>query len=354
MLVCPQCHFANPNINKFCQQCGISLTHKICCECGTQVPLDLEQCQNCGTIAGTIWLGIISEAPNAVNPSHSIQVTSKRVEPLPSRPRDQLDPFTQLALNHPELLTPESPEICVNETEIPVNTTNKEVTPIDADGKSEILPTQEDVQSPAFEYLDSQQRYRLLDQLTTPNLTSQEIEIKVLDLQPFQMSLLQAMQESSTRESTLAFPPLARAYLELGAELFPSLPAIHDAWQQGSQTVILLENRGDLPLLVDRWRDRTVLLGQSLSWLAAMLKLWIATSEWNCTQSLLEIDNLRLDEDQVLCLRRLYPNRNPTTPPTLIELGQVWQHLFTQSQRTQIGPIKAPPPRPRNRRNYYH
>ncbi|MDB9379359.1 double zinc ribbon domain-containing protein, partial [Nodularia sphaerocarpa] len=40
MLICPQCTFENPNANKFCQSCGASLTHKVCPECSTEVPVN--------------------------------------------------------------------------------------------------------------------------------------------------------------------------------------------------------------------------------------------------------------------------------------------------------------------------
>ena len=59
MLVCPKCHFENPNSNKFCQKCGMSLTHKSCRECGTSVLASDLNCHNCGAITGQIWLAIV-------------------------------------------------------------------------------------------------------------------------------------------------------------------------------------------------------------------------------------------------------------------------------------------------------
>ncbi|MFN7203211.1 MAG: double zinc ribbon domain-containing protein, partial [Aphanizomenon sp.] len=49
MLTCPQCKFKNPNINKFCQNCGTSLTHKICPQCSTKVALNIQHCPQCRT-----------------------------------------------------------------------------------------------------------------------------------------------------------------------------------------------------------------------------------------------------------------------------------------------------------------
>ncbi len=59
MLDCPKCHFENPNSNKFCQKCGMSLTHKSCLECGTPVLASDLSCHNCGAITGQIWLAIV-------------------------------------------------------------------------------------------------------------------------------------------------------------------------------------------------------------------------------------------------------------------------------------------------------
>jgi serine/threonine protein phosphatase PrpC len=54
----------------------------------------------------------------------------------------------------------------------------------------------------------------------------------------------------------------------------------------------------------------------------------------------LEIENLRVDEDQALGLVRLYPE--PIEQQlTLQDLGQLWQQLFSQSQKTQFTSLGA-------------
>jgi hypothetical protein len=45
-----------------------------------------------------------------------------------------------------------------------------------------------------------------------------------------------------------------------------------------------------------------------------------------------------VDEDQILCLQRLYPDP-PNSSPTLRILGRFWKFLFEQSQRTQFTPL---------------
>jgi serine/threonine protein phosphatase PrpC len=71
-----------------------------------------------------------------------------------------------------------------------------------------------------------------------------------------------------------------------------------------------------------------------------MAKLWEALEPWHCRQSLLETENLRVDEDQALGLVRLYPEP-PTRQLTLQDLGKMWQTLFDQSQRTHFTTLAA-------------
>lgn len=61
MLVCPQCQFDNPNHNLFCQNCGGSLTHNHCPECGEKVVFSQEICPACGHATGVRWWGLIFE-----------------------------------------------------------------------------------------------------------------------------------------------------------------------------------------------------------------------------------------------------------------------------------------------------
>ncbi len=60
MLICPQCEFENPEANKFCQNCGSSLTHKACQDCGTEVLTSAATCHNCGAFTGTVWWAVVS------------------------------------------------------------------------------------------------------------------------------------------------------------------------------------------------------------------------------------------------------------------------------------------------------
>jgi protein phosphatase len=311
MLVCPQCQFENPNTNKFCQECGTSLTQNTCPTCASLVPFDVVQCQECSEIAGVIWWALIVD-------------DQRRSAELP----------------------------LVN---VSTATDDRPV-------------TKEAEQEPA--YLDRRQRYRLLELLPSPEGTFTEKHVRVLDCQPFQMSLLEALTKQDLEEpigfapledqpdtgdqveptiltgqrrpsvQAMAVPTIAQPYLALGSKFHQALPIIHDAWQQDGRQIILLEDRALLPRLIDLWLDEDLALPalQLLHWLYEMVELWSALDEWQACRSLLEIDNLKVDEDQAICLQRLYIN-SPDVAVTLQDLGQLWQTLFAQSQRTQIGAI---------------
>jgi protein phosphatase len=208
-----------------------------------------------------------------------------------------------------------------------------------------VLLEQPTVSLPAGKFLDAQQRYQLLEPLPQQISCTVEVETRVLDCQPLQPSAAQLYQQQVNRPlgletlAELAIPAIAQAYWELQAQ-FPllALPHLHDAWQQERLNILLLEDRSAFPLLVDLWLDDAVQPLQILHWLHEMAELWTVLEPYGGCRSLLELSNLRVDEDQLLCLQRLYFDR-PQQPTTLADLGQLWQKLFQQSQRTHHADI---------------
>lgn len=267
MLICPQCQSENPNVNKFCQRCGTSLTHKVCPKCGADVALSEKECQNCATGAGTVWWAIIS-------------------------------------------------------------------TELQADGALASSLSSPLLQPGAF--LDREQRYQIL---ATPlpqqtNATTTEVQVRVLDCQPCQRSPLEAVIKEGI---VTKIPAIAKTYLALQSQFYHQVPAIHDAWQQ-DVGVVLIVDRFDWPKLIDVWHDDKSTSLQLLHWLYETTQLWLVLEPLRCRQSLLELSNLRVDEDGLLALQRLYAERIAAKSPlTLQDLGQVWQMLFQESQRTQFG-----------------
>ncbi|HYW19180.1 MAG TPA: serine/threonine phosphatase [Nodularia sp. (in: cyanobacteria)] len=310
MLICPQCTFENSNTNKFCQSCGASLTHKVCHECSTEVPVNAQLCHHCGAECGTVWQAIIAKSGTGEEcEDTSLGEENQKISPTPAISLLQLT---------------------------------------------------------AGSFLDAEQRYQLLEPLsaTEQNISQAEMCVKVLDCQPYQISPIEAIL--ANQRQGLVVPSLeisevsrlAKAYIVLQSQIHPGIPAIHDAWQEDDMQVLLIEDRSDWQSLVDLWQAETTSTLQILHCLYQMTQLWDVLETVNCRQSLLDLSNLRLDEDQTVALQRLYVetlSKQPTVvcsekgelesftipePPLTIQaLGQVWQALFRQSQRTQFGSV---------------
>ncbi|MEH2414970.1 serine/threonine phosphatase [Nostoc sp.] len=322
MLICPQCKFENPNSNKFCQNCGTSLTHKVCPECSTDdIPVNALRCHNCGTECGTVFWAIIAQETTG---------EALRVEANQGDKPDVGVQGDEEAISFSSPLSPSS-------------------------------------QIALGSYLDSQERYQLLDTLPaqTETATITDVGGRVLDCQPYQISPIAAILASQQSDlvtpsvEASGIPPLAKPYIALQSQGHREIPPIHDAWQQGNMQVVIIEDRSHWQHLLDVWQEETTSSLKILHWCYQMAQLWAVLEPVNCRQSLLDLSNLRLDEDQTLALQRLYvesSNSQPTAesskdaqvqtssaipeePLTIQALGRVWQALFRQSQRTQFGSV---------------
>ncbi len=188
--------------------------------------------------------------------------------------------------------------------------------------------------------------------------------IKVLDCQPYQITPLLAMLENRQKglltpsEEASRIPYLAKPYIALQSQGYSGIPPIHDAWEQGDIQVVLIPERSNWPRLLDLWQENTTSSLQILHWCYQMTQIWALLEPVNCCQSLLDLSNLLLDEDQTLILGRLYSEPfnsqlianlpadladrasvEQEQPLTIKALGRVWQALFRQSQRTQFGSV---------------
>ncbi|MTJ50102.1 serine/threonine phosphatase [Dolichospermum sp. UHCC 0259] len=300
MLICPQCKFENGDSNKFCQSCGTSLAHKICSECNADISLDAQYCYKCGAESRTVWYAIITQAVDKV--VSVVAETAPLSQNLENIANDNGDssPLSRFVLDA---------------------------------------------------YLDSRQRYRLLE---SPQVFADYIEVKVLDCQPYEISLIGAMLLHEAKMDIKTIPALAQAYLKLQVDKHPGIPNIHDAWQQDDLQVVLLADKSNFPTLLDVLRQDTTNPLEILHWFYQTTQLWELLETVNCRQSLLELSNLRLDEDQTLILQRLYIETPLLTPQplevldlteipengqqalTLKSLGRMWQTLFKESQYTPL------------------
>ena len=380
MLVCPECKFENPNNNKFCQKCGTSLTTKKCDECGVEVPLSAAQCQNCDAFTGTVLWAIITgnavesaiatEQPPIATTLQAAANTPVLTPPEASSPEaDAADTLNTLDVNTSSETSSEpiekSPEDENSQVSLPVTNSSSvadDTQPVEAATQEEISLGDDSGKSQATatlltqEYLGVQQRYKII--APTPLSTSDgQFEVRVLDCQPFQKSPLEALMEQqqgifksksapgieadmvdSGLLNAVHIPAIAQPYLKLNNSLSPTLPDIHDAWEENDSSVLLLEDRSQWSLLVDVWRDEQVPIFKILYNLNEMAHLWEALEPYHCRQSLLELTNLRVDEDQKFSLQKLY--QEPSSPLTLQNLGEFWQTLFQQSQRTPDGSLE--------------
>lgn len=89
MLICPNCQFENPDPNKFCQQCGTSLTDLICPGCQSVVPFSVETCPHCGTATGQIYLAVVAiegDRPPTFSTYLDAQKRYRLLDPQPTLP----------------------------------------------------------------------------------------------------------------------------------------------------------------------------------------------------------------------------------------------------------------------------
>ncbi|KAB8316605.1 serine/threonine phosphatase [Tolypothrix campylonemoides VB511288] len=316
MLICPQCNFENPNTNKFCQNCGASLTQKVCPECSTYVALNAQRCDNCGAECGTVLWAIIT------------QEGTLAAEENRGNGEDREAIFSSSSS-------------------------------LSSSSSSSLSPLPSTSPLPVGSYLDAQQRYQLLEPLPALGeiAANTEVCVRVLDCQPYQLSLLEVMlanEQQGLATPSMGeqrIPSLAKPYIALQSWCHLGIPLIHDAWQHENIQVILIEDRSNWQKLLELWQEDTTSSLQIVNFFYQMTQLWAVLETVKCRQSLWELENLRLDEDLSLALQRLYVElpSNPLAadlsedleaqPFTVQILGRVWQALFRQSQRTQFGSI---------------
>lgn len=332
MLVCPQCEFENPDTNKFCQQCGASLTHQKCPECGSSVDWSAKNCQSCGAFTGVIRWAIIAQ------PLTTEEENTQPEVPVPKVPNASEVAFEdKLEENREDELKSSS-------------------SLIEKDELVKELEVENDLQAEEQEiYIDLQKRYQQISPAAECGDSLSNLKLscfQVLDRQPLRKSFVEVLieqqgnifesEEPERQEYLFAdskyLKNLVEPYLVLQESFANLVPQVYDAWQQGEKSIVLLEDRSEWEYLITLWGQEEIGTLQILYWFDQMTKLWVALEKLGCRQSLLEEDNLRLDEDQSICLRQLYPTPS-NKELKLKDLAIVWQLLFSQSQRTQYGPL---------------
>ena len=290
MLICPQCHFRNPNENKFCQQCGTSMTYRPCPSCGAEVDVSLAQCPKCGEALGDRLLAVL------ISPQENWAWEGE----------DRPDRQEKLA----------------------------------AIGA-------------AIQPLSSlYQRYRVMGDLS-PVPFEMNAQGIVQDTQPYQERFLDQLlalesdggQPPSLEQGQtgwdLGLPGAVAPYFSLDEVLGTRLPEVYDCWEDANKEVVLLEDRSQWPQLSELWKQDDTPLLEVLFGLRDSLDLWETLQPFHGCRSLLFPDNLRVDEDRVLVFCRLYCLPEPEDPPLLKDLGQVWLTLLESSGRSDVAAVVA-------------
>ena len=318
MIICSQCEFENSDTNKFCQNCGISLTDKISRECGANTTMDAENCYVCGASNQIELWAIISQQKRVAElvPAHTPSSFSK------------IDKKLEIG-NLSDLFEAAKAKAI-------------------ASGLSEV------------DYLKYQQRYIFQTTNEEPeikvangNSVDTLIQGKAFDLHPSEKSHLATLQKQQmdlfaelTQDLDNSYLSLAQYWNLIGIpthalpylilkEYTPIVPEIYDAWQQSDRGVVLLPDRSQWQLLKELWSQEQSPLLQIVWFLDEMAKLWEPLSRINCAQSLLVDSNLRVDEDQSFCLQQLYLD-SEDNPPSLKDLAKTWQVCFANSNQDYL------------------
>lgn len=189
----------------------------------------------------------------------------------------------------------------------------------------------------AENYLDDEKRYQLRHVSAHQQFLSGETELEVVDCQPSLDSPLSILLQDGEKDLDAgnpsvaeSLPPTAHPYLNLQEKIFPTVPELQAAWKVQGFTVLVMEDRSGWQHLSKICSSGTVHPLELVHWFYEMLELWESLSAFEAEPSLLNSENLLIDEDQILCLRRLHYRLGDRTYE-LKDLGLLWQSLLRRS-----------------------
>ncbi len=186
-------------------------------------------------------------------------------------------------------------------------------------------------------FLDPNQRYQVHGVIEETQPITDTMELTIIDCQPDSPSPVAVMTqgltsddedwETSDEGETVTLPSMGQPYIGLKDQLFPTIPELHAAWQRNGYVALVLEDRShwvSLPAALERESIEPL---QVIHWFYEMVDLWEVLTPWSGQASLLDLENFRVDEDQIFCLRRLHISE-ADPPYTLANLGRIWQQLL--------------------------
>jgi protein phosphatase len=191
-------------------------------------------------------------------------------------------------------------------------------------------------------YLDPEKRYQLRQTPVAATPIVPELEVGIVDCQPAMLSpflqQLEALGDMEEDEWEALLPALAYPYWKLQDQFFPAVPELQAAWQaQANWTVLITEDRSTWQLLSEALQAETIEPLEKVHWFYEMINLWEGLVAYDAEPSLLSQQNLRVDDDQIFCIRRLH-YRSGDRSYELKDLGLLWQSLL---QQMTTGPIPS-------------
>ena len=317
MLICPQCEFENPQENKFCQNCGVSLTHKVCCECHQDIPIEAKICSSCGAANHTILWAIISQKKVLEELKQQSEFAKVTSDTAGNQTELEIENLSDLFANS-QVKTNLSLNIKTDTTQI----YNRYAIKPDDNSESLFETKHNDLESVFLQGKVIDQYPLQKSHLAT--LQKQQMDLFAELKQDLDSSYLAVTQYWNL----VGLPTHALPYLIL-ERYAPTVPKIYDAWQEQDQGVVLLPDRSQWKLVTELWSQEEMPLLQIVWFLDEMAKLWNPLQQISCAQSLLVNDNLRIDEDQAFCLQQLYMDLD--NAPTLKDLALTWQLCLAES-----------------------
>lgn len=274
MLICPECQTENVENNKFCDQCGTSLTHQNCPSCGVKVSYSDINCPNCGVVTTKYYDCIMGTEKNT-----SLQII------FPSLNNLTADSETRYVLTKSLSL-------------------------------EEISP---------FEETDTYKLYHLSIMDVKP-------------LQKSSLDTILEVVEGFDRQTLVkaGIPSLAFPYLTL-AEYCPIVPELFDAWQDHTtnQEVVIIPRRHNWQSILEYWQTNQPSTRQIFAHLQKLAKLWKSFLKVKCCQTLLDLNNIGVGEDGNLQLHKLYLD-STNYEPQLDQLLETWIRLLEQTERQEL------------------
>lgn len=187
---------------------------------------------------------------------------------------------------------------------------------------------------------DSPHRYVLTSPLSDTPLSPFAVagdrhffSLEIKDNKPRQRGILDEnldLIESFERESlkSVGIPDLAFTYLTL-TEYNPTVPELFDGWQDSehNQELVIISNDQIYQTLEEYLRVTPLETAEVLDYLQKTSKLWKSFTKIDCSETLLQLDNLKVAKDGTLMLDKIYFD-NPNDPPLLRQLVEIWAYLL--------------------------